>query len=87
MNRQIVIPMYQLVLLTTIVLLVAILFWWPQAGSAQPGAEVGRYQISSWASYSGERVHHSGYYIIDTTTGKVVDRGHEIHGIQKGPNR
>jgi len=66
------------VLLTTIVL------WRPQLGTAQPGAEVGRYQISSWASYAGERVHHSGYYIIDTTAGKVVDRGHEIHGIQKG---
>jgi len=46
--------------------------------------QIGRYQISSWASYSGERVHHSGYYILDTTTGEVVGRGHEIHGIQSG---
>ena len=87
MNRQIVIPLYQLFLLTSILLLAVILFWWPRVGSAQPGAEVGRYQISSWASYSGERVHHSGYYIIDTTTGKVVERGHEIHGIDKGSKR
>lgn len=43
--------------------------------------EVGRYQLSSWASYSGSRVHHSGYYIIDTRTGKIVDSGYEIHGI------
>jgi len=46
--------------------------------------EVGRYQISAWASYAGERVHHSGYYIVDTVTGKVVDRGHEVHGIDTG---
>lgn len=51
---------------------------------AVSSGEVGRYQISSWASYAGGRVHHSGYYILDTVTGKVVDRGHEIHGIDKG---
>jgi len=48
------------------------------------GPEAGRYQISAWASYAGERVHHSGYYILDTVTGKVVDKGHEIHGIDTG---
>jgi len=56
-----------------------------QPGRVLAGSpEVGRYQISAWASYSGERVHHSGYYIVDTVTGKVVDRGHEIHGIDRG---
>lgn len=57
----------------------------PSRVLAAPQGEIGRYQISSWASYSGERVHHSGYYILDTMTGKVVDRGHEIHGIDSGP--
>jgi hypothetical protein len=68
-------------------LLAAAALLWPKVGSAVPDGGVGRYQISSWASYTGERVHHSGYYIIDTTTGKVVDRGHEIHGIDSGPRR
>ncbi len=44
-------------------------------------SEIGRYQLSSWASYSGAKVHHSGYYVIDTLSGKIVDKGHEIHGI------
>ncbi len=47
--------------------------------------QAGRYQISAWASYAGAKVHHSGYYVLDTATGKVVDRGHEIHGIGSGP--
>lgn len=46
--------------------------------------QIGRYQISSWAAYAGEKVHHSGYFVLDTATGKVVDRGHEIHGIGAG---
>jgi len=84
MSRATVIPTFWVVLLAALLLLTSIVLWWPRLGTAQPGAEVGRYQISSWASYAGERIHHSGYYIIDTTTGKVMDRGHEIHGIQKG---
>ena len=71
-------------LLVGLVLLAALLLLWPVVGTAVPDGGVGRYQISSWASYAGERVHHSGYYIIDTATGKVVDRGHEIHGISSG---
>ncbi|APG27177.1 hypothetical protein A7E78_04610 [Syntrophotalea acetylenivorans] len=56
------------------------------SASAQGKQEqVGRYQISAWASYAGAKVHHSGYYILDTVTGKVVDSGHEIHGIGSGP--
>ena len=46
--------------------------------------QIGRYQISSWGAYSGAEVSHSGYYIVDTTTGRVVDRGNEIHGIEQG---
>ncbi|OHB33934.1 MAG: hypothetical protein A2X84_05790 [Desulfuromonadaceae bacterium GWC2_58_13] len=60
-------------------------FWTPQWATAEPEESVvGRYQISAWSSYSGGRVHHSGYYVIDTTTGEVKDRGHEIHGIDEG---
>lgn len=54
---------------------------WSDKVHAKAEGDIGRYQISSWASYSGEKVHHSGYYIMDTTTGKIVDQGHEIHGI------
>ncbi len=56
------------------------------AAQAQGGQErIGRYQLSAWASYSGSRVHHCGYYVLDTVTGRIVDRGHEIHGIVSGP--
>jgi hypothetical protein len=42
-------------------------------------ATVGRYQVSAWAAYSGGSTHHYGYYIIDTTTGKVFDKTMEEH--------
>ena len=32
----------------------------------------GRYQISAWAAQSEGSVVHSGYYVLDTATGKVV---------------
>ncbi len=41
--------------------------------------QVGRYQISAWASQSGRFGHHNGYYIVDTVTGKVVDSKSEVH--------
>ncbi len=41
--------------------------------------DIGRYQISAWASQAGATVHHSGYYVLDTTTGKVVAREAEVH--------
>lgn len=41
--------------------------------------EVGKYQVSAWAAQAGARTHHNGYYVIDTTTGKIVDSGAEIH--------
>ncbi len=36
--------------------------------------QTGRYQISSWAASAGGQVHHHGYYILDTVTGKLVDK-------------
>jgi hypothetical protein len=39
----------------------------------------GRYQISSWAAYGGALVHHNGYYVVDTFTGKIVDQHSEMH--------
>ena len=34
--------------------------------------EKGRYQISAWAAQSEGSLVHSGYYVLDTATGKVV---------------
>jgi hypothetical protein len=45
--------------------------------------EVGKYQVSAWAAQAGARTHHNGYYTIDTTTGKIVDSGAEIHSEEK----
>jgi hypothetical protein len=45
--------------------------------------EVGRYEISAWAATSGPLGHHSGYYVLDTMTGKVVDKYSEVHGPEK----
>jgi len=55
-----------------------------EKAAAQKGSEdIGRYQITSWAAQAGAFTHHNGYYIIDTTTGKVVDRKAEVHGAEK----
>lgn len=40
---------------------------------------VNRYQISAWAAHSGAYGHHAGYYVVDTVTGKVVDKKEEVH--------
>ena len=32
----------------------------------------GRYQISAWAAQSEGSLVHSGYYVLDSATGKVV---------------
>jgi len=45
--------------------------------------EIGRYQISAWATEVGKYGHHSGYYIIDTTTGNVTDSKSERHGTKE----
>ena len=39
----------------------------------------GRYQISSWAAHGGGLLIHEGYYVLDTTTGKVINSHSEIH--------
>jgi hypothetical protein len=41
--------------------------------------KVKRYQISGWAAQISTGYHHSGYYVVDTVTGKVVDRKSEAH--------
>ncbi len=54
-----------------------------QLKSAMAAGEIGRYQISAWAAQSGTYMHHSGYYVVDTMTGKVVDEKSEVHGPEK----
>jgi len=50
--------------------------------TAEPQADrVNRYQISAWASPIGTFGHHSGYYVIDTVTGKLTDKHEEVHTI------
>ena len=53
------------------------------AEAVKGNEDIGRYQISSWAANSGPRMHHSGFYIIDTTTGKVTDSKSEIHSLKE----
>jgi hypothetical protein len=50
-----------------------------EANSVNGNEEIGRYQVAAWAAQSGVYTHHSGYFIIDTTTGKVFDSKAEIH--------
>ncbi len=45
--------------------------------------EIGRYQIAAWAAQSGSYTHHSGYYVLDTVTGKVVASKSEVHTSNK----
>lgn len=45
---------------------------------ADPAAR-GRYQISSWAAYTGGTTCHYGYYVVDTMSGKIVDKLLEEH--------
>lgn len=47
------------------------------AGKENP--ETGRYQISAWAAQTSVGYHHSGYYVIDTATGKLTDSKSEMH--------
>jgi hypothetical protein len=54
-----------------------------QSKPAMAAGEIGRYQISAWAAQSGTYMHHSGYYVVDTTTGKVVASESEVHGPEK----
>jgi len=47
--------------------------------AASENGTPGRYQISSWAAHGGGLLIHEGYYVLDTTTGKVINRHSEIH--------
>jgi hypothetical protein len=47
---------------------------------AEQTGPVNRYQISAWAATAGlYGIHHSGYYVVDTMTGKVVNEKEETH--------
>ncbi len=50
-----------------------------QAKADEPASPIGRYQIADWASSIGTYGHHNGYYVLDTTTGKVVETHEDIH--------
>ena len=41
-------------------------------GASSKTDQVGRYQISAWAAYKADSVRH-GYYVLDTTTGEVIN--------------
>ncbi len=49
------------------------------AAADKENSETGRYQISAWAAQTGVGYHHSGYYIVDTATGKITDSKSETH--------
>ncbi len=54
-------------------------FFEPGNVCAQKGTDTpGRYQISAWSSPSGGTLHFAGYYVIDTATGKIVDKYSEL---------
>ncbi len=52
---------------------------------ADEALRAGRYQISAWAASIGTYGHHSGYFVLDTATGKVTDSHEEAHDITKTP--
>ncbi len=61
--------------------LVSGLFSSKTAIAEQTSGPVNRYAISAWASSIGTYGHHSGYYVIDTVTGKVIDKHEDVHTI------
>ncbi|MDA8077552.1 MAG: hypothetical protein M0Z79_01310 [Nitrospiraceae bacterium] len=52
-----------------------------KAIAQQDAGPVNRYQISAWAASIGTYGHHAGYFVVDTVTGKVVDKKEEVHTI------
>jgi len=50
----------------------------PKTVQADP-PPTGRYEISAWATPVGPLGHHSGYYVLDTSTGKVVESHEDVH--------
>jgi len=52
----------------------------PQTAYAKKDTDpVGRYQITSWALSTGGMSHYTGYYVLDTATGKIIDKFSELH--------
>jgi len=49
------------------------------AVAGQGEEQRGRYQIAAWGAQAGAYTHHSGYYVLDTATGKVVASKMEVH--------
>ena len=45
-------------------------------GAASGTSEIGRYQIAAWGAARGD-YYRSGYYVLDTRTGKITDQGAE----------
>jgi len=52
-------------------------FFQPGNVFAKTEDAIGRYQISAWASPSKGSIQFAGYYVIDTTTGKMVAKHSE----------
>jgi hypothetical protein len=74
------IALWAIVILFLVNLLVTVLD--PKTASAQKDSSlslIGRYQISSWALSTGGTSHYTGYYVIDTTTGKLLNKASEVH--------
>ena len=49
----------------------------PDTVFAENKNAIGRYQVSAWASPSKGAIQFAGYYVIDTTTGKIVEKHSE----------
>jgi len=82
------VDLFTKVLLSLIVVLLALNlvsnFFNARPAMALPeNSQIGKYQISSWAASIGTYGHHSGYFIVDTTTGKLFDSHEEVHDITK----
>jgi hypothetical protein len=52
---------------------------------ARPDQVPGRYQISSWAAHSGGTAMFHGYYVLDTFSGKIVDKGYTMRSSVEQP--
>ena len=55
----------------------------PVSVFAQNENTIGRYQISAWASPSKGSIQFAGYYVIDTTTGKVINQQTERLSVER----
>ena len=57
-------------------------FWGSRSALATAG-DVGRFQIAAWSAQSGRYSHQYGYFVLDTTTGKVVSTESETQGFSE----